>query len=307
MEVGYPSVWRFFADALIDVRMPLFAFIAGVVYALRPLVLADAFRFFIGKFHRIFVPGVVASVFFWLVCNLIFSSGFAYGANPVATVLLSTGHFWFLQAILLIFLIVGVLDAALKYRFTTFLFLGALALTLVWKLLPIPDVRYLKINSAVYLAPYFLLGLLLFRYHEAIMARQRIIIVVATCLFCLGVLLNIGVYQETGQLSRNRFDLQSLALGIGIILLTQFMFPKIGLFDRLAAYSFTIYLYHPVGTGAVRRVIEVLDINSTALHFTIGVTAGFVLPCLIHTMADRFDWSRRMLLGLRPKNAALLT
>ena len=270
MKLGYPSVWRFFADALIDVRMPLFAFIAGVVYALRPLMLADASGFFIGKFHRIVVPGVIASVIFWLSCNLIVKGGFAYGADPVATVLLSMGHFWFLQAILLIFLIVGGLDAALKYRSTAFLFLGALAMTVVWKQLPIPNIRYLKIDSAVYLAPYFLLGLLLFRYHEAIMARQRIIVVAATCLFCLGVFLNIGVYQETGQLSKDRFDFQSLSLGIGTILLAQFLFPKIGLLDRLAVFSFTIYLYHPFGTSAVRRVIEVLDINAPALHFAIG-------------------------------------
>jgi len=307
MKVGYPSIWRFFADALIDVRMPLFAFIAGVVYALRPVMLADASGFFIGKFHRIVVPGVIASVFFWLLCNLIFKSGFAYGTDPVATVLLSTGHFWFLQAILLIFLIIGGLDAALKYRFTTLLFLGTLALALVWKSLHIPNISYLKINSAVYLAPYFLLGLLLFRYHGAIMARQRFIIVAATCLFCLGILLNISVYQETGRLSQERFDLQSLALGIGVILLAQFIFPKISLLDRLAVYSFTIYLYHPIGTGGVRRVLEVLDINAPTLHFVAGVIVGLVLPCLIHIVADRFVWSRWMLLGLRPKNAALLT
>lgn len=307
MGVVYPSIWRFLGDGLIDLRMPLFAFIAGAIYALRPLTLSDASGFFIGKFHRLVVPGVVASVFFWLVSNLIFQNGFAYGADPVATVLLSTGHFWFLQAILLIFLIVGVLDAALKYRFTTFLFLGALALTLVWKSLPIPDVRYLKINSAVYLAPYFLLGLLLFRYHEAIMARQRIIIVVATCLFCLGVFLNIGVYQDTGQLSQTRLDLQSLAQGSGTILLAYFLFPKISLLNRLSLYSFTIFLYHPLGTGAVRRLNEVLDIHGTPLHFAIGVSAGLILPCLMHIVAGRFDWSRRILLGLRPKNAVPLT
>lgn len=46
MGLGYPSIWRFAADALIDVRMPIFAFIAGVVYALRPLKISDISGFF---------------------------------------------------------------------------------------------------------------------------------------------------------------------------------------------------------------------------------------------------------------------
>lgn len=304
MHIGYPSAWRFFSDSLIDVRMPLFAFIAGVVYALKPLTMADASGFFIGKFRRIVVPGIVASVTFWLGCNLILKSGFAYRADPVATVLLSTGHFWFLQALLLIFITISVLDAVFKYKAALYFFLGALTLTLTWKYLSVNNTGYLEINSAVYLSPYFILGLVLFRYHEAVMLQKTAIILLSTCLVLLAVALNISVYQKTGQLSIDRFDFQSLSLGIGVILLAHFMFPKVDLLDRLAIYSFTIYLYHPFGTSAVRQVVEALGIKAPAVHFFIGVTTGLVLPCLMHIVAERFYWTRRILLGLRPRNSS---
>lgn len=298
MHVGYPSVLRFFADGLIDLRMPIFAFIAGAVYALRPLTLVEPYGFFIGKFRRIVVPGVAASIIFWVSCNWVLKDGFAYGADPIATILLSEGHFWFLQAILLIFLVIGGLDVALKYNHAVFLFFTTLVLTVVWKHLQISDLGDLEIGSAVYLSPYFLLGLLVFRYHEAIMLRKQILTLASMCLFLLGITVNISIYQETGQLSKGRLDLQSLSTGIGVILLAYFMFRRVGLFDRLAVYSFTIYLYHPFGTSLVRRLTEHLDISAPALHLVIGVTAGLIFPCLLHIGANRFDWSRRVLLGL---------
>ncbi|QJF53385.1 acyltransferase (plasmid) [Roseobacter ponti] len=300
MQVGYPSVWRMFADGLIDVRMPLFAFIAGAVYALRPLLLSDISGFCTGKFYRIVLPGIAASVIFLVICNLVLKNGFAYGADPLSAVLLSMGHFWFLQAILIIFLVVGGLDALLRYRAAALLFAGAVGLTLVRSALPLPALQYLMIDGAVYLAPYFLLGMLLFRHHAWVAARKQIIVPVALGLFGIGLAMNIAFYQETGHLSQIRFDAQSLAQGIGIILLAQLLFPRVALLDRLAVFSFTIFLYHPFGTAAVSRSLTYLEVDALSLHFVLGLVAGLVVPCLIHLLAARSDWSRRLILGLRP-------
>ncbi len=48
----------------------------------------------------------------------------------------------------------------------------------------------------------------------------------------------------------------------------------------------------------IRRVTEYVDIDAPILSFIVGVLAGLILPCLLHVAADRFGWSRRVLLGL---------
>lgn len=297
MQQDYPSFWRFFADALIDVRMPVFAFIAGAVYALRPLSLDDIPGFLKGKFRRLVVPGIVASAVFWIGCNLLLHDGFAYGADPVSVIMLSMGHFWFLQAILVIFVVIGGLDATLKYRAALPLFAGSLLLTFVWNNFPTPKIEYFQMSSAVYLTPYFLMGLLFFRHHHQIFQKAKTIAISALMMLLLGAALNYMIYQDSGQLSANRFDVQSISLGIGVIALSALFVPKLMFFDRIAIYSFTIYLYHPLGTSAVRRVMETAGLDGTIIHFCLGLMVGILLPCILHLFAERLEWTRFLLLG----------
>uniref|UniRef100_UPI0035AFCA27 acyltransferase family protein n=1 Tax=Paracoccus sp. TaxID=267 RepID=UPI0035AFCA27 len=51
-----PHPLRYYADLLIDIRMPLFAFIAGAVYALRPVRVEKLGSFLVGKFRRLALP-----------------------------------------------------------------------------------------------------------------------------------------------------------------------------------------------------------------------------------------------------------
>src|SRR6056297_2263731 len=131
MEVADTSGWRFAADLLIDLRMPLFAFIAGCVYALRPLSLAGVLGFTLGKARRLVVPGVIASLSFWVLGNTVFTGAFSTGASLIDAIALSYGHFWFLQAVLILFLTVGVLDATLRYRAAAPMLVAACVLYLV--------------------------------------------------------------------------------------------------------------------------------------------------------------------------------
>lgn len=76
MEVADSSLWRFAADLLVDIRMPLFAFIAGCVYALRPIALGNIGGFIIGKTRRLVIPGIVAALVFWVLGNFFFPAPF---------------------------------------------------------------------------------------------------------------------------------------------------------------------------------------------------------------------------------------
>lgn len=299
MRVSDSSAWRVFSDILVDFRMPMFAFVAGAVYALRPIYLPNIFQFMTGKFFRLVVPGIVAAVLFWVLGATLFPDSFAAATTLLATVLLTTGHFWFLQAILLIFLVVGVLDALLRYRAGLILLILSIVLSLLWEHLTIPDIRYLRIDQAVYLTPYFLLGVLLVRSEKAFLPYRRQVLFMATALLLAGIYMNIWVYLETGRLSQERLDIQSLATGFGVAVLMYFALPGIRGLDRYVLYSFTIYLYHPLGTSANRRFFEAFELNAPVLHFVLGLMTGLMMPILIHILADRWSLGSRVVLGLR--------
>jgi fucose 4-O-acetylase-like acetyltransferase len=68
LELDYPHPLRLYADTLIHVRMPLFAFIAGYVFGLKPLTADRYAEFMQGKFRRLFIPGSISPCHvFWFV------------------------------------------------------------------------------------------------------------------------------------------------------------------------------------------------------------------------------------------------
>ena len=299
MGVADSSGWRLATDLLQDLRMPLFAFIAGAVYALRPLALAGIGGFALGKVKRLVVPGLIAALVFWVLGNTVFSGSFATGAPLIEALTLSYGHFWFLQAVLILFLTIGVLDAALRYRAALPIFLAACLLSLVWQDLGIDPPRVLELANAVYLAPSFLIGMLFMRHGEALARRKALLALVALGLLILGLWMNLTLYQETGVLSHDRMDLQSLLAGSGAIVLLHIVMPRILWCDRVAVMAFTVYLYHPIGTSLARRVFETLGVEAGWERFAGGMALGLALPVVIHLLAQRFDLTRRVLLGLR--------
>ncbi|WP_372613192.1 acyltransferase family protein [Aquicoccus sp.] len=304
MEVADNSGWRFAADLLRDLRMPLFAFIAGAVYALRPLSLDGIAGFTLGKGRRLVVPGVIASLVFWVLGNTVFSGAFSTGAPLIEAIAMSYGHFWFLQALLILFLTVSVLDAALRYRAAVPLLVAACILNLVWHDLAVDTPRALELTRAVYLAPGFLIGMILIRHGAALAEWRALLALAAAVMLAAGLWLNLEVYRETGSLSRNRMDMQSLLAGAGAIILLYMATPRIAWCDRIAVMAFTIYLYHPFGTSLARRLFESLEIDAGLLRFTSGLIIGFGLPVVLHVLAHRFGPMRRLLLGLRASSGS---
>ncbi len=299
MGVSDNSGWRFAADLLVDLRMPLFAFIAGCVYALRPLELGNAAGFMLGKTKRLVVPGVIAALIFWGLGNTVFTDSFLSGAPLIGAITLSYGHFWFLQAVLILFLSVGVLDAALRYRAAMPMLLAACILQIAWGYLGIQTPRELELAHAVYLSPGFLLGIVAIR-HGAVLAEKAALLASVAALFLIvGLFLNLQVYWETGRLSLDRMDVQSLLVGAGAIILLYLFTPRIAWIDRMATLAFTIYLYHPFGTSLARRLFDTLEVDTELVHFVGGLIIGFALPVFVHVLAVRFGVTRRLLLGLR--------
>lgn len=297
LELSYPHPLRIYADYLIDVRMPFFAFIAGYVYGLRP-VKPDRYRSFVtGKFHRLYVPGAIAAILFAVTATVLGKTGFARNWGDAWQVLFFPyAHYWFLQAILLIFVFFGAFDAWAGGRFTLPVFGAAMALYLADPFIP---GNLMSVNQAIYLLPFFLLGLVFIRHTPWIRANTPLLVILGGSIAIAGSIWNLNLLHETGRLSMDRQDLHSLLMGLAICSVAVLTLPRVPWLELLAPFAFTIYLYHVFATAGVRSFLHAIGIAATLPNFVLEITAGLAAPVILHLLANRAPLARRYMLGKR--------
>ncbi|WP_265501347.1 acyltransferase family protein [Paracoccus beibuensis] len=286
---------RMFADYFADLRMPLFAFIAGHVYGLRPVDPAQWKSFLAGKFRRLAVPGAVAITVFMLLA-LMLHLRFAPDADWWRNYVMPYAHFWFLQAILLIFVVFGTFDTFGHGRGSAVI----LALSILWTMSGWRlQTNIMAANHALYLLPYFVVGVMVARQRSIVFSNRLAIILMAVTVVALTTWINILDLQETGRFSQNRRDLQSLAFGISGSMLCYLVLPRID--SRVfGSFAFTIYLYHVLGTSGMRRLLYAIGIDDTGTHLIAGLVAGLAVPVMLHIASLQSPAATRLVLGQRP-------
>lgn len=294
LTVGYPNMLRLFADFFIDLRMPFFAFIAGYVYALRPLVFKEYPKFIQGKLRRLYIPCAIAAVAFLIASNVM-QTRFALPLTEGWKVFMqSYVHFWFLQAILVIFVLFGLVDTLLRGRFSVVALIAAAGVSLSGLTF---DTVFFSLNGAIYLSPYFLLGIVFLRYAPEVieMSEKLTLVLIVTAVICM--LVNIQTLYETGTFSLERRDAQSLFFGVSICALAMMWSPRLAVLERLSPYAFTIYLYHVFGTVGGRILCNQLNVTQLETRFLICLAGGILLPIVLHETVSRLPMIRRPVLG----------
>lgn len=294
-----PHPLRYYADLLIDIRMPLFAFIAGAVYALRPVRVEKLGSFLVGKFRRLALPGITAITLFVIMAKIMNTPDGAIN-HPLDPYFRHYAIYWFLQAMLVIFLVYGTLDILSHGRvLLPALIVSALAVAMGYAF----KTDIMGMNRLTQLLFYFLFGIFFIREFSFMSENRRIVLVVALAAMALGLAMNIQVLMQTGAFSAQRLDLQSLLFGAGACVSAFLLLPRLGWLQWLGAYSLTIYLYHIFATSAARRGMEAAGLSSPWLQLLIGTCAGIALPVLLQIMAKRWGVTRLLVLGMRGKPA----
>ena len=296
LKIAYPHPLRFGNDLFIDIRMPVFAFIAGWVYSLRPVTKESLNRFLGGKVRRLVIPGLVASLLFWAVANTFLKSSVADGSNILNVLTLSFVHYWFLQSILLLLVATVLIEVFLGRPLPTWALLGVAALIL---LSPRVFHLYIEIGGAQYLGPYFLFGILVGRNDAFVTQHRGRILLIAAVAVLIAVAMNVSEYLETGVLNRHRRDVHSLLMASGSISLMYLLLPRIGILAAFGSASFTIYLYHVFGTSGARRAGDMIGLENTWALYVFVVVAGFLVPLVMHQVLSRIALARPIFLGLR--------
>jgi len=298
LELAYPHPLRYAADLLIDLRMPMFAFISGWIYAQRPVAPNGFGGFFLSKARRLYIPGVVAAVSFWTISTFIVPDTAGQNAPIVNVVTLTYVHYWFLHAILITLLGISVVEALWRAPLGPFA-LGVSAL--IFFLLPGIYIPFLHLNGVLYLAPFFLIGVLIARQEDLVHQMRTTVVIVSVTAAGIGLALNMETLLSTGAMSLDRRDLQSALLSIGLIILLLLFLPRLKALSGFGSIAFTIYLYHVFGTSGMRRAAEAVGIESIPVMFILCVAAGFGVPIMIHFLFLQTVTTRTFVLGIRQR------
>jgi surface polysaccharide O-acyltransferase-like enzyme len=301
LHVADDSGYRFFANLFQYVRMPLFTFLSGFVYAYRPVLSGGDAEFARRKFVRLVLPLLCVSTLYYAAAK-VGPAGNTEGMIPLDQMwriyVFSYVHYWFLQAIIVIFAVVAMLDRwqllATPGRYAVAL-LASVAIHLTINMQNADDVPFSALD-ALYLAPFFLLGLGANRFRSVFLQPR----VSWTCVFVLLLTMSLHalILLQGGWPDSNGTLLELMIGATGTIAMIG-LFPKARLLERIGAYSFAIYLFHPFFVAAVRGVSKPIGI--TWLIFTACLIAGVAGPMVLERVLGHVPIVKTLLFGLRTR------
>ncbi|WP_016745176.1 acyltransferase family protein [Rhizorhabdus wittichii] len=295
LRIADASIGRQILDVLLYVRMPLFAFISGYVYTLKPLDPARPGPFLQGKLRRLALPLLSVTTIFYL-------AALARAPQPPAEAALgllhayvfSYGIYWFLQAMLLIFLLLPLLE-----RFLLHSPVGCAAAVLAGFLLTVPaePIDLLSINGAAFLAPFFFIGIAARRFIGPLSPGWTLaLLAILVVAFALHI---HNVATLPPHMGARRGTWLSLLIGGITPLLLVAHVPRVALLARIGHASFAIFLFHIFFIVAMRMLLRAIGIEDFAIHLLAGLAAAIAGPMLLETLLAKGKTTRRLFLGLR--------
>jgi len=272
-------------DALGTVRMPLFAFIAGAVYAFRP---GFGMAFIRGKFRRLIIPMLIVGTAFALLQSI--TPGANRHVQDWSTLhLLPVAHFWFLESLFLIFVLVSWLERwAVICRPTHWLAVFAFSAAVYVSGWGLP---WFGIAGAVYLLPFFLLGLGIERFGWKLPGNGSVPVML------LLLSLGLATYWAQTHPGFTRLDWEVLAIGLVSSTALWFLQLRSLWLEKLGVYSYSIFLFHVFFTAAIRVGLDALGVQSLALQIIASLIGGTVGPMCVYRVFARSPRIFSLILG----------
>ncbi|WP_367988673.1 acyltransferase family protein [Vibrio sp. NTOU-M3] len=276
---------RDFNNTINYIHMPLFTLLSGIVYDFRPF--SGGFGAFVkDKFLRLLVPMFIVGTFFAVVQFLM--PGTSSGEyNWQLLHILPVGHFWYLESIFTVFIIVAIVEF-LGLLKKVGLFSIVFCLSILASVLSFGS-KYFAIDSAFYLLPFFLIGIAIHRF-ELLKNVNSIIGLVFIVTACVGYYF----FEIEGRNSLSGLAF-SIVISIGFLALR----IENKILAKVGFYSYTIYLFHVFFTSAARMVGNKLGIDDLTISILCGMFAGVCGPILVELICDGTNLTRKLCLGKR--------
>lgn len=280
------------SDALSLIRMPLFSFLSGLVYALRPLN-GPIGPFASGKVRRLLLPLLLVGTAFAALQSVIAgTNGGGYDWSMLHIV--PVAHFWFLQALFIIFMVTAVLER-LHVMDTPTGFGAVLLLACVLHVTaPLPV--HFGLLGATFLWPFFLMGVAAHRF-SALLSGPRVMVaaVLIPAVLILSWLMTSAPSSDGPHVQRLLVSLCACLVLLRLDLRSRWL-------AWVGAWSFGIYLFHPVFTAACRMLLRSQGVNDVAVLLVAGLAAGLAGSIALTAALRRLPLGH-LALGEKPRRA----
>ena len=299
LHVPDASRYREFTNLFVHVRMPLFTFLSGLVYAYRPLRAGQALDFLAKKLRRLGVPLLVTSTILYGLHLAVHDS-----VPPLSGIwriyLYPFWHLWFVQALLAVFVALVVLESVgALATFGRFLAVMVLSLVLYWAG-SLWSSDLLGLRNATYLLPFFLWGLGVHRFRHLLQSGPALMVAVAFFAVAQGFHSYLVLTRTLAPIDPVATrSVWTLVIGMSAGLCGLRLLPRVPVLERIGASSYVIYLYHPLFAAAVLSGIGALYAFPTGLLFVAAGVAGIAGPMVMELAAARSPLGELLLEGRR--------
>lgn len=305
LRVQDDSRLRYFYTSFEYLRMPLFTVISGFIYSLRPVESGRLLDFLRGKARRILFPLIAVGTLHFLVQQIIPGTNFKHEIEDIWRIyFFPYEHFWFLQAIFLIFVFIGLIDHFNLISSPKKWFIVLLLTALVRSFMPYFQGNFYCYKGFLNLLPFFVLGCGIKRYQD--LFRSKIVIRGLLILFIIAVTLQQFSLLNNMSINGLRYTMISLLVaGPGITLLF-YIRKNVPVLSKLGHFAFGIYLFHVFGTAGSRILLMNLSVEHITTLFSIGLLAGLGVPIIIELVIEKSQLLRLIFLGLRKQTGKQL-
>jgi len=292
LKLDANNTYSMIADFLAYIRMPLFTFLSGYVYAYRRFD-GGAVVYMTGKTRRIILPLIAVSSLFAVIQFNTPNVGKVFDQELWSFFLYPYAHFWFLHSIFTLFIIIALVDNFSQRSNKALWALALISIPLFFYSLQFTS--FFSFNKTLYLLPFFLCGIFANIYKiENINIKYMLGMLVAFLL-----LFTVHVNNLLDGVLLDRLSLLALLIGLmGSLLLLRFCFSNKYLM-YIGGFSYTIYLFHVFGTAASRIFLNKLGDFSVSTHVLIGLFLGITLPIITHLVIAKISFLRPFFLGLK--------
>jgi len=294
LHLPMTSGWHYAMISIEFIRIPLFTAMSGYLYAGRRVTRPAFGRFWAKKLRRLGLPLICVTTILWLLRTRVYGEPI-----PLTRALLfGFGHLWYIQALILLFAAISVCDGFCRPG-SAALTLAGLACVMVGQS-GLSVTTCFSLGGAIYLAPYFLFGIILREHPEWLrhgsvgMMALGIVVIVLTSQ-------QLGLHHVTDPVTALQLP-AALAGMAGVVFLLQ-RFPRSTLLAAVGGYSYTIYLWHVVAGAAVRAILIKAGIVSIPALFPLIFVAAVTLPIMLYHVARRVPFLSMAVTGesrLRP-------
>lgn len=298
MKVAENSIWRYFYFTFEYLRMPFFTVISGYVYSLWPAGNSNIFKFLKGKSRRVLLPLVTVGTVHFLIQHFVPGTNTKLPLSDIWKIyIFPYEHFWFLQSIFLIFVVIGIIDQLKQMESFRNWLIIFIAVILIRQFTPPLESDLFSFNRFLNLLPFFILGCGIERFKEFFTAKSLITASVIVFIICMTLQQYTWFAGITLDLSEEKvLGIIEACAGITFVF---FIRKDIPFMSRIGYYAFGIYLFHVLGTAGSRIILMKLGIDQRFILFTFGLIFGVGIPILIELIMDRVWILRRLFFGMR--------